>query len=174
MYLILRILGTVFWVLNLSTNIAYYTYMKFSDGSTYTLYKIFLILRPSLIGALTLSYVVERLILKITKEREANMDGKDQIKAKVRVGPIAQKSFLWLICFPILVFSGFIRLIGQNRQKVPLLVSHSIELIGQCLPLLVLQIYNHQHLGRDITVLQILSFVFTGINILDVLMECII
>ena len=66
-YLVLRIMGTLIWVLNLSTNIAYITYMKFSDELIFTAYQVFLILRPSLIGALSVFYVMEKLIMSPRK-----------------------------------------------------------------------------------------------------------
>lgn len=102
---------------------------KFASNDVYLIYSIFLLIRPIIVGIVSLYYVV--VITK--KSYKENKKKKDLQGIKLT---IAEGDFLWykslfyLIAHPIIMYTGAARLLRHQKFLVSLSVFLIIEILA--------------------------------------------
>jgi len=72
-----------------------------------------------------------------------------------------------------LSYTGFIRLLSAKKKfQIPIIMSHTFELIAQNIPLLLLQVYSNANGAIYDEALWQLSFALSVAHAVDLLIEC--
>jgi len=139
------------------------------------MYNAFLILRPSVISAFTLYYV----IIMIKKYKIASDEHNHQINNisnNSSVSFINKNNFTiihtltYIISYPLILYSGAVRLLKHEHYLISIRNSHLIELLGQTIPLLVIQQLNSTALNKP-QIIDTLFLAISIVNIINILVE---
>jgi len=136
------------------------------------MYYAFLILRPIVLAVFTFYYVA--IIVKKSLDME-NSSSKAENKGGI---VYAHKnnfrflnSFLYVISYPVVMFTGAIRLIKNEHYILSLKNNHLIELLGQTIPLLIIKTLNQIRLSETSKAIDSLFLALGILNILNILIE---
>ncbi|CDW79876.1 protein serine threonine [Stylonychia lemnae] len=177
LFLYITVAGSIVQSLNLAFNYTLYAAGNFSTVLIYDLFKGFLILRPTLIGIFTLYYTF--IIIKkslLSEEIEYRVRAIDAASNSIKKRPANQfKCFhiiFYIISLPVLLYTGYIRLIRTEKVLMWTQAHYFIEMMSQTIPLILVQIYNHY--GDQFytyQALDILFMFFSSLSIIDALIE---
>jgi hypothetical protein len=128
--------------------------------------------RPIVLGASTLYYVA--IIIK----KSLDMQNSSSIAENTSGVVYAHKnnfrffnSLLYVISYPVVMYTGAIRLIKHEHYIISLKNNHLIELLGQTVPLLIIKTLNQIRLNDATKTVDALYLAIGILNILNIAIE---
>ena len=119
LFAFIQLLGFFIQVVNIAMNITYYYNSKFYNKNMFQIFRVFLYLRPIVIGAFTLNVVIQsfKKWRQIRKESNDNISSSKRVPIDINVQEFRERMssacniIFEVLLYPVIMYTGAIRLV---------------------------------------------------------------
>ena len=130
-------IGFLIQAVNIGLGVTFFFNAQFYSNDTYYLYLMFLLLRPAIIGLIT----VYTIVILIPRNRQSQVEtDKSVVAQKQQVGVFSK--VMNVLVQPLIMYTGSVRIVSNNLHLVSYRACLVIEALSQSVPLLMIQLYN--------------------------------